>query len=125
MVVERDGVGGDVLLHAVLPRLVRVAPAPGRVGERRVLPGGDRRGGFMGLNSKRGSMIREWPAADGRQGPPSLFTSLVLVSLSSHRARHLRRPMVKKFLLQTHCRLRDPASLPQGRVHATHDKFSG
>ena len=77
MVVERDGVGGDVLLHAVLPRLVSVAPTPSRVGERRVLPGGDRRGGFMGLNDKRGS-IREWP--DGA----SLSLSLSLSYLIAH-----------------------------------------
>ena len=99
MVVERDGVGGDVLLHAVLPRLVSVAPTPSRVGERRVLPGGDRRGGFMGLNDKRGS-IREWP--DGA----SLSLSLSLIS-----SRTAPTEMVKKFLLQTNCRwLRDPAS---------------
>ena len=52
MVVERDGVGGDVLLHAVFPRLISVAPAASRVGERRVLPGGDRRGGFVRLSKE-------------------------------------------------------------------------
>ena len=52
VVVEGDGVGGDVLLHAVLPRLVGVAPAASRIGERRVLAGGDWRRGFVGLNGK-------------------------------------------------------------------------
>ena len=97
MVVVSDRVCGDVLLHAVLTRFVGVAPAASSVGERRVLPGGDRRGGFVGLNCKRGS-ICVWLDDSGR---------LPLVS------RILSMPFMRqKFLLPSHCRLRDPASLP-------------
>ena len=53
MVVEGDGVGGDVLFHAVFPRLISVATASSRVGQRRVLPRCDRRGGFMRLQARQ------------------------------------------------------------------------
>ena len=47
--VERDGVSGNELLHSVLPRFIRVAPATGDVRESGVLAGGDWRSRLVSL----------------------------------------------------------------------------